>query len=84
MKTSASIPLITALLVPEVIEKLTSFERDFLEGMCRIGASGKMLTLTDGQEKLLVGLYFKFFLLPKIKTDGYKPKKTTSEDKGEE
>jgi hypothetical protein len=68
-----AIPLL-AKLIPKAkysTVTFTEFERDFLEGLCRIGASGKLLELTPAQESTLVGIYFKVILLPKIKTETY-------------
>jgi hypothetical protein len=53
----------------------TQFERDFLEGLCRIGSTGKLLTLTLAQTQTLLGIYTKHLLLPHIVSDDYKPHK---------
>lgn len=89
MKALSAVPFIKELLSdavtagapPEAIFK--PFERDFLEGICRIGASGKMLDLTEAQEKLLCSIYYAHVLLPKIKTKGYDAKKRTPKEEEE-
>lgn len=53
----------------------TPFERNFLEGLCRIGASGKLEELTAAQANTLMSIYFKHALLPNIRTENYKSEK---------
>lgn len=46
--------------------RLSDWEKEFIAGIVRIGASGKMFDLSDAQSKSLVGIYCKLVLMNRL------------------
>lgn len=62
MRLIDAVPMIASVL--DHFDKLSPWEQDFIAGLVRIGASGKMRSLTDNQEDTLAGLYCRTNLAP--------------------
>ncbi|CAK0749173.1 hypothetical protein CCP1ISM_3190001 [Azospirillaceae bacterium] len=67
MEISKPVPMFERIIDSVLAQKteLSNWELDFVATICRIGASGKIVKLTEGQTSSLISLYFRHVLINK-------------------
>lgn len=67
MEIDKAVPYFEKILDNALNQKceLSNWELDFVVTLCRIGASGKIVKLSESQTKSLMSIYFRYVLLAK-------------------